>query len=244
MIMHEDVEQAGFRPHEQRRPDEGGGRRRRAAGVIHFSIGDSSLGLVLAARSDKGLSAVLFGADRDALRRDLHDRFPGATLTEDDAGLETLVAQVLGVVEAPARGLAVPLDVRGTVFQRTVWQALREIPAGSTVSYSDIANRIGLPTAVRAVAQACAANALAVVVPCHRVVTRDGKLSGYRWGIERKRALLDREATACAPPGTHRSPPPASDYTVRPASASATRERRPASRGRPAPPSSSAGRPA
>jgi AraC family transcriptional regulator of adaptative response/methylated-DNA-[protein]-cysteine methyltransferase len=189
MIMHAETPNTDARPTHR-----GGGRRQHAAGVIHFAVGQSSLGLVLVARSDRGVSAVLFGADRDAVRRDLHDRFPGARLVEDDAALETLVARVVGLVDAPARGLDVPLDVRGTPFQRTVWQALREIPAGSTASYTDIANRIGLPTAVRAVAQACAANALAVVVPCHRVVTMDGKLSGYRWGVERKRALLDREA--------------------------------------------------
>ena len=128
--------------------------------------------------------------------RDLQDRFPRATLIGGDAGFEHLVAKVVGFVEAPRLGLDLPLDVRGTAFQQRVWQALREIPAGATASYAEIAKRIGAPKAVRAVAQACAANRLAVAIPCHRVVRNDGALSGYRWGVERKRALLDREAVA------------------------------------------------
>ena len=122
--------------------------------------------------------------------------FPALHLIGGDAEFEQLVATVVGFVEAPGIGLDLPLDVRGTAFQQRVWQALREIPAGETASYADIAHRIGSPNAVRAVAQACAANALAVAIPCHRVVRNDGGLSGYRWGVERKRALLGKEAHA------------------------------------------------
>jgi AraC family transcriptional regulator of adaptative response/methylated-DNA-[protein]-cysteine methyltransferase len=163
---------------------------------IRFAIGQSSLGLALVAESARGICAVLLGDDRDALRRDLQERFPGATLIDGDEKLSALAAGVIDPVESPARGLDLPLDLRGTEFQQTVWRALCQIPAGSTATYTEIASRIGRPTAARAVAQACAANALAVVVPCHRVVRSDGRLSGYRWGMERKRALLEREAVA------------------------------------------------
>ncbi len=163
---------------------------------IHFAVGECSLGSILVARSELGVCAILLGDDPDALARDLQDRFPRATLIGEDAEFEQLVAHVVGFVEAPGLGLDLPLDVRGTAFQRRVWQALQEIPAGSTASYTEIAGRIGSPSAVRAVAQACAANPLAVAIPCHRVVRTDGGLSGYRWGVERKRALLQREAGA------------------------------------------------
>jgi AraC family transcriptional regulator, regulatory protein of adaptative response / methylated-DNA-[protein]-cysteine methyltransferase len=163
---------------------------------IRFAVGESSLGSILVARSERGVCAILLGDDPDALARELQDRFPRATLIGGDAGFEDLVARVVGFVEAPGLGLDLPLDVRGTAFQQRVWQALREIPAGSTVSYTEIAGRIGSPKAVRAVASACAANPLAVAIPCHRVVRTDGGLSGYRWGVERKRALLQREARA------------------------------------------------
>jgi len=136
----------------------------------------------------------LLGDDPEALARDLQDRFPHATLVGGDAAFEQWVAQVVGFVEAPALGLDLPLDVRGTAFQQRVWQALQQIPAGYTASYADIAARIGAPKSTRAVAQACGANALAVAIPCHRVVRSDGVLTGYRWGVERKRALLAREA--------------------------------------------------
>ncbi len=129
-----------------------------------------------------------------SLARELQDRFPNATLFGSDAEFEKLVAKVVGFVEAPRIGLDLPLDVRGTAFQRRVWQALRAVPAGQTVSYAELAQGIGSPTAVRAVAQACGANSLAVAIPCHRVVRSDGALSGYRWGVERKRALLEMEA--------------------------------------------------
>ena len=163
---------------------------------IRFAIGECSLGSILVATSDRGVCAILLGDDPDALARDLQDQFPRAGLIGGDAEFEELVAQVIGFVEAPGIGLDLPLDVRGTAFQQRVWQALREIPAGETASYAEIADRIGSPNAVRAVAQACAANALAVAIPCHRVVRNDGGLSGYRWGVERKRALLAKEAHA------------------------------------------------
>ena len=161
---------------------------------IRFAIGECSLGSILVAASERGVCAILLGDDPDELARELQDRFPRAVLIGGDAGFEELVAKVVGLVEAPRLGLDLPLDVRGTVFQQRVWQALREIPAGKTVSYTEIAHRIGVPKSVRAVAQACSANPLAVAIPCHRVVRSDGGLSGYRWGVERKRVLLDREA--------------------------------------------------
>ena len=161
---------------------------------IRFAIGACSLGAILVAASARGVCAILMGDDPGELARDLQDRFPQATLIGGDRDFEQLVATVVGFVEAPALGLHLPLDVRGTAFQQRVWQALRKIPAGTTVSYTELAQRIGAPSAVRAVAQACAANALAVAIPCHRVVRNDGGLSGYRWGVERKRALLEREA--------------------------------------------------
>ncbi len=161
---------------------------------IRFAIGECSLGSILVAQSERGVCAILMGDDPDELARDLQDQFPRANLIGGDVEFERLVAKVVGFVEAPGLGLDLPLDVRGTAFQQRVWQALRDIPVGETVSYSDIAKRIGSPKSVRAVAQACAANALAVAIPCHRVVRNDGGLSGYRWGVERKRALLDREA--------------------------------------------------
>lgn len=165
---------------------------------IRFAIGRCSLGEILVARSEQGVCAILLGDDADALARELQDRFANARLIGGDADFERTVAQVVGLVEQPQLGLALPLDVRGTAFQQRVWQALQQIPAGHTASYAEIAQRIGTPRAVRAVAQACAANALAVAIPCHRVVRQDGQLSGYRWGVERKRALLAREAKAVA----------------------------------------------
>jgi len=163
---------------------------------IRFAIGECSLGSILVAQSERGVCAILLGDDPDTLARDLQDRFPKAWLIGGDRNYEQLVAQVVGFIEAPAIGLDLPLDVRGTAFQQRVWRALRDIPAGSTVSYSEIARRIGSPKSVRAVAGACAANMLAVAIPCHRVVRNDGGLSGYRWGVQRKRVLLDREAKA------------------------------------------------
>jgi AraC family transcriptional regulator of adaptative response/methylated-DNA-[protein]-cysteine methyltransferase len=170
---------------------------------IRFAIGECSLGSILVAQSDRGICTILLGDDPDKLARDLQDSFPRANLIGGDADFEQLVARVVGFIEAPDIGLDLPLDVRGTAFQRRVWQTLREIPAGETASYTEIAMRIGLPNSVRAVAQACAANKLAVAIPCHRVVRHDGALAGYRWGVERKRALLEKEEgakTAGEPP--------------------------------------------
>jgi AraC family transcriptional regulator of adaptative response/methylated-DNA-[protein]-cysteine methyltransferase len=163
---------------------------------IRFAVGECSLGSILVARSERGICSILLGDDPDALTRDLQDQFPQADLIGGDAGFEQLVSKVVGFVEEPALGLDLPLDVRGTAFQQRVWQALQKIPSGSTASYTDIARRIGSPKSVRAVAQACGANVLAVAIPCHRVVRNDGALSGYRWGVERKRALLERETRA------------------------------------------------
>jgi AraC family transcriptional regulator of adaptative response/methylated-DNA-[protein]-cysteine methyltransferase len=167
-----------------------------AGAEIRFAIGQCSLGAILTAQSEKGVCAILLGDDPDALLRDLQDRFPTARLIGGDADYEQWMAKVVGLIEAPALGLDLPLDVRGTAFQQRVWRALQAIPVGATASYLDIARQIGAPKAVRAVAQACAANSLAVAIPCHRVVRQDGGLSGYRWGVERKRALLQREGAA------------------------------------------------
>lgn len=178
--------------------------RYRAGGTaldIRFAIGQCTLGAILVAQSDRGICAILLGDDAEALVRDLQDRFAHANLLGGDAAFESLVTQVVAFVEAPALGLNLPLDVRGTAFQQRVWQVLQAIPAGQTASYAQVAARIGSPTAVRAVAQACAANALAVAIPCHRVVKSDGALSGYRWGVERKRKLLDLESLPSAPSG-------------------------------------------
>ncbi|WP_271043429.1 bifunctional DNA-binding transcriptional regulator/O6-methylguanine-DNA methyltransferase Ada [Pseudomonas sp. VB3] len=160
---------------------------------IHFAIGECSLGAILVAQSNRGVCAILLGDNPDQLARDLQDQFPQANLIGADPGFEQLIAQVVGFIEAPALGLNLPLDLRGTAFQERVWQALRDIPLGSTASYAEIAQRIGAPSAFRAVAQACGANRLAVAIPCHRVVRSDGHLSGYRWGVERKQQLLQRE---------------------------------------------------
>ena len=164
--------------------------------VIRVATGQSSLGAVLAAATQEGLCAILLCDDADALRRDLRERFPAARL--EDAGEEfaPVLARVVALVETPARGLDLPIDPRGTPFQHRVWQALREIPAGRTQSYGEIARRIGAPQEALAVGEACAANPLAVAIPCHRVVRKNGALAGYRWGFRRKRALLAREAAA------------------------------------------------
>jgi AraC family transcriptional regulator of adaptative response/methylated-DNA-[protein]-cysteine methyltransferase len=187
-----DAEAAGFRPCKRCRPNEAP----LAMTSIRFAVGECPLGAILVAATDKGVSAILLGDDPDALARDLQDRFPKTRLIDADDELERLLAKVVNFIEAPFQGLDLPLDMRGTAFQQRVWRALREIPSGSTASYTEIANRIGAPRAVRAIAQACGANALAVAIPCHRVVASDGTLSGYRWGVERKRALLEREAAA------------------------------------------------
>ena len=171
-------------------------RQYRAGGLdalIQFAIGQSSLGAILVARSARGICAISLGDDAGALLRELQDRFPRAEMIGGDAAFELLVAEVVGLVEQPGIGHDLPLDVRGTAFQQRVWQALRQIPPGETASYARIAEAIGAPRSVRAVAGACAANTLAVAIPCHRVVRSDGAVSGYRWGVDRKRALLLRE---------------------------------------------------
>ena len=165
-----------------------------AGAVIRFAVGQCSLGAILVAQSQRGICAILLGDDPDLLVRDLQDQFPKAEIIGCDGEFEQLVAEVAGFIEAPAMGLHLPLDVQGTAFQERVWRVLREIPPGTTVSYAEIAQRIGSPKAVRAVAQACAKNHIAVAIPCHRVVRRDGDISGYRWGVDRKRELLRREA--------------------------------------------------
>jgi len=171
-------------------------RRGGAGETIRFAVGECSLGSVLVAATAKGICLIALGDDPAALVRTLQDRFPMAALAGGDADFERWVAAVVGLVEKPARGLALPLDIRGTAFQVRVWEALRGIPPGSTASYAEIARRIGAAGASRAVAAACAANSLAVAIPCHRVVRTDGSLSGYRWGVERKAALLERERAA------------------------------------------------
>ncbi|MBP1207309.1 AraC family transcriptional regulator of adaptative response/methylated-DNA-[protein]-cysteine methyltransferase [Duganella sp. 1411] len=164
-----------------------------AGAVIRFAIGACSLGAILVASTAQGICAILIDDDPDFLVRDLQDRFPKAELIGAEAEYEQVVSRVVGMVERPELGLDLPLDVRGTAFQRRVWQALQAIPAGRTVSYAELAQLVGLPKGARAVAGACAANALAVAIPCHRVVRNDGSISGYRWGVDRKAALLDRE---------------------------------------------------
>jgi AraC family transcriptional regulator of adaptative response/methylated-DNA-[protein]-cysteine methyltransferase len=161
---------------------------------IRFAVGQCSLGAILVAQSDKGICAITLGDDPGELVRQLQDCFPKANLIGADAEFEKSVARIVGFVEAPRIGLDLPLDIRGTAFQVRVWKALRKVPAGKTVSYADLAREIGQPAAARAVARACGANKIAVAIPCHRVVRNDGALSGYRWGVHRKRALLEKEA--------------------------------------------------
>ena len=163
---------------------------------IFFAIGECSLGSILVAQSKKGVCSILIGDDPQLLVHDLQDRFPKANLIGDESHYQELIAKVVGLIEKPGVGLGLPLDIRGTAFQQRVWKALQQIPPGSTASYSEIAAKIGMPKAVRAVAQACGANALAVAIPCHRVIRSDGSLSGYRWGVERKRVLLEKETQA------------------------------------------------
>jgi AraC family transcriptional regulator, regulatory protein of adaptative response / methylated-DNA-[protein]-cysteine methyltransferase len=162
--------------------------------TIRFAVGDSSLGKILVAVTATGICAILFGNSADAMAHDLQDRFPAAELIEGGADLDPMLTRALGLIEAPAGGLDLPLDLRGTPFQQRVWQALREITPGATASYSEIAERIGAPTEAYAVGEACAANPIAVAIPCHRVLRKNGELAGYRWGLRRKRTLLAREA--------------------------------------------------
>ena len=165
---------------------------------IRFAVGESALGAVLVAMSGRGVCAILLGEDAGELARELQARFPRAMLAGGDAGFAAYVTEVVRFVERPGTGFGLPLDIRGTAFQQRVWQALREVPVGTTASYAEMAARLGLAGGARAVAGACAANRLAVAIPCHRVVRSGGGLSGYRWGVERKRELLRREAAAAA----------------------------------------------
>ena len=187
----EDAERAGFRPCKRCKP-------RAATGndTLRFAIGGCVLGQLLVALGERGLRAILLGDDRRDLLAELEARFPEAQRREDAAALTQTLREVAGFVEAPRHGLRMPLDAHGSEFQQRVWHALRDLPVGTTASYAQIARRIGEPRAARAVAKACAANPLAVAIPCHRVVRSDGALSGYRWGVARKRALLEREAHA------------------------------------------------
>ncbi|GHD56551.1 methylated-DNA--[protein]-cysteine S-methyltransferase [Jeongeupia chitinilytica] len=181
------AEAAGFRPCKRCRP-------RLQPEVLRHACGESLLGTVLVAQSAGGICAVLIGDAAASLLDDLQARFPKARIGQGDETTVALLAQVLALISRPAHAIAVPLDARGTAFQQAVWQALRQIPAGETRSYAELAKALGAPSAVRAVAGACAANPLAVVVPCHRVLRSDGTISGYRWGVERKQALLALEA--------------------------------------------------
>jgi AraC family transcriptional regulator of adaptative response/methylated-DNA-[protein]-cysteine methyltransferase len=167
--------------------------------MIHFAVGQCSLGAILVASSAIGVCSILMGDDPEALTRELQDRFPHAEIIGADERYEALIAEVVGFVDRPALGCSLPLDLRGTAFQRRVWQALREIPPGEVTTYAAIAQKMGCPKSVRAVAAACAANAIAVAIPCHRVIRKDGTLSGYRWGVERKQQLLDLEARDSEP---------------------------------------------
>ncbi|WMD22554.1 methylated-DNA--[protein]-cysteine S-methyltransferase [Achromobacter seleniivolatilans] len=174
--------------------------RKNGEGVdIRFAVAQCSLGALLVAATDTGICEIALDADPEPLVRNLQDRFKAARLIGADAGFEDWVAAVVGFVEDPSRGLDLPLDVRGTAFQRRVWEALRDIPVGTTATYTQVAERIGSPRAVRAVARACATNNIALAIPCHRVVRTDGSMAGYRWGIDRKRELLEREAAAQHP---------------------------------------------
>ncbi len=166
--------------------------------TIRFAVGQCSLGSIIVAATDKGVCCIQFGDDPQRLVLTLQDRFPNAEIIGADTAFEQTVAKVVGLVEDPGRGINLPLDVRGTAFQHRVWAALLDIPAGKTMTYGKVAAAIGSPGAVRAVASACAGNKLAVAIPCHRVIRTDGSLSGYRWGVERKAALLAKEAEASA----------------------------------------------
>jgi AraC family transcriptional regulator of adaptative response/methylated-DNA-[protein]-cysteine methyltransferase len=174
----------------ERRPE---GPAPQKAEAIRYGLHKCSLGLALVATSDKGVCSIWFGDDAEVLRDDMRARFRGMPLIETHDDRDGLVAAALALIEAPSSPVAFPIDARGTAFQRRVWKALRDIPPGKTASYADVARAIGAPTATRAVAGACAANPVAIAIPCHRVLRSDGALSGYRGGVERKRALLARE---------------------------------------------------
>jgi AraC family transcriptional regulator of adaptative response/methylated-DNA-[protein]-cysteine methyltransferase len=171
--------------------------RRRAGGsgeTIRFALGECSLGSILVGATGKGVCSILLGDTPESLLQMFQEQFPNAELVGGENDFDAWVARVVAYIDAPGSELNLPLDIRGTAFQQRVWKALGKIPMGQTASYADIAKAIGAPASMRAVAQACGANKLAVVIPCHRVVRSDGGLSGYRWGVERKQALLDRES--------------------------------------------------
>ena len=161
--------------------------------TIRHATGQSTLGTVLVGAAGQGICAILLGDDADTLLADLHARFPKASLIPAGPDFASQVEQVVALVDCPGTKAELPLDIRGTAFQRRVWEILRSIAPGSTATYSDVAARLGTPSAARAVAGACAANALAVAIPCHRVIATTGALAGYRWGVDRKRALLAKE---------------------------------------------------
>lgn len=167
--------------------------QRRKGAAITYGFGGGSLGTVLVARGDRGICAILLGDDPDALVADLRRRFPAAQIAAADGEFAEWIDRVVQMVDSPRDAADLPLDIQGTVFQTRVWEELRKIPVGQTATYAEIAVRVGKPSASRAVANACAANKLAVAIPCHRIVKTGGDLSGYRWGAERKRALLERE---------------------------------------------------
>ena len=174
-------------------------RQRGQHQTIRFALAECSLGSLLVASTAQGVCCVLLGDDPQRLVEDLQQRFAAAELIGADSQYEQTVAQVVSLIEQPRLGLALPLDIQGTAFQQRVWQALQKSPAGQTLSYSELARQMGMPQSARAVASAVAANPIAVAVPCHRVLRNDGSISGYRWGVERKRALLLREAQQCSP---------------------------------------------
>jgi len=167
---------------------------------IRFAFGAFALGTVLVAASSKGIAAILMGEDRDALCRELAGAFPQANLTSDEMGLGDMMVYIVAFLEAPRQGLDLPLDIRGSALEQAVWRRLRAVPSGETITYGEIAKTLPLPATAQDVGAACAANVLAVAVPCHRVVKADGSISGYRWGVQRKRKLINREGLALSPP--------------------------------------------
>ena len=170
--------------------------RETTAEDIRFAFATFSLGTVLVAASEMGVAAILMGDDREALTREVMSAFPDARLAADEAGLEEAIAKVVAFLEAPKMGLDLRLDIRGNTLERAVWQALRAVPSSETITYGQIAKALPLPATAQEVGAACAANVLAVAIPCHRVVKADGSISGYRWGVQRKRKLINREAVA------------------------------------------------
>ena len=163
---------------------------------IRFTFDKFSLGMVLVAATGRGIAAILLGDGRDELYRELVYAFPRARLVADETGLAGTAEKIVTFLDAPNQGLDLPLDIRGSAQEQAVWQALRNVPAGQTITYGEIAKSLPLPATAQDVGAACAANVLAVAIPCHRVVKADGSISGYRWGVQRKRKLINREAMA------------------------------------------------